>query len=84
MRACLFTFHTYRHLHLLQNYGFNKVAKPEAVAQVFCKKGVLRNFTKFTGKHLCQCLFFNKAALKACNFVKKETRWLVLVKTSSG
>ena len=24
------------------------------------KKGVLRNFTKFTGKHLCQSLFFNK------------------------
>ena len=27
---------------------------------VFCKKGVLRNFAKFTGKHLCQSLFFNK------------------------
>ena len=24
------------------------------------KKVVLRNFTKFTGKHLCQSLFFNK------------------------
>ena len=22
--------------------------------EVFCKKGVLRNFAKFTGKHLCQ------------------------------
>ena len=30
--------------------------------QVFCKKGVHRNFTKFTRKHLCQSLFFNKAA----------------------
>ena len=29
---------------------------------VFCKKGVLRNFAKFTGKHLCQRLFFNKVA----------------------
>ena len=28
--------------------------------EVFCKKGVLRNFTKFTGKHLCPSLFFNK------------------------
>ena len=28
--------------------------------EVFCKKDVLRNFTKFTGKHLCQSLFFNK------------------------
>ena len=33
------------------------------------KKGFLRNFTKFTGKHLPQNLFFNKA----CNFIKKGT-----------
>ena len=26
--------------------------------EVFRKKGVLRNFTQFTGKHLCQNLFF--------------------------
>ena len=25
-----------------------------------CKKGVLKYFTKLTGKHLCQSLFFNK------------------------
>ena len=24
------------------------------------KKGVLKNFSKFTGKHLCQSFFFNK------------------------
>ena len=36
--------------------------------EVFCKKGVLRNFTKSTGKHLCQRLFFNKVA--GLNFVK--------------
>ena len=30
--------------------------------EMFCKKGVLRNFTKFTGIHLCQGLFFNKVA----------------------
>ena len=29
---------------------------------VFCKKGVLRNFTKFIGKHLCWSLYFNKVA----------------------
>ena len=34
------------------------------------RKGVLRNFAKFTGKHLCQS--FNKVA-EACNFIKKET-----------
>ena len=30
--------------------------------EVFYKKGVLRNFAKFTRKHLCQSLFFNKVA----------------------
>ena len=36
-------------------------------------KGVLRNYAKFTGKHLCQILFFNKIAGGACNFIEKET-----------
>ena len=30
--------------------------------EVFCKKGVFRNLTKFTGKLLCQSLFFNNVA----------------------
>ena len=30
--------------------------------EVLCKKGVLRNLVKFTGKHLCQGLFFNNVA----------------------
>ena len=30
-----------------------------------CKKGFLKNFAKFTRKHLCQSLFFN-------NFIKKR------------
>ena len=30
--------------------------------EVFSKKGFLRNFAKFTGKNLCQILFFNKVA----------------------
>ena len=34
------------------------------------RKGFLRNFAKFTGKHLCQSLFFNKVT--ACNFIKKR------------
>ena len=31
-------------------------SRPEA----FCKKGALRNFAKFTGKHLCQVSFLIK------------------------
>ena len=29
--------------------------------EVFCEKGLLRNFAKFTEKHLFQSLFFNKS-----------------------
>ena len=29
-------------------------------SEVFCKKGVLRNFTKFSGKHLCLSFFLIK------------------------
>ena len=31
--------------------------------EVFCKKGVLTSFTKLTGKHRCQSLFFCKSHL---------------------
>ena len=37
--------------------------------EVFCKRGDLRKFAKFTGKDLCQSLFLNKE----CNFINKET-----------
>ena len=47
--------------------------------EVFCRKGVLRNFAKFTGKRPCQGLFFNKNAdlsnsgLRPVTLLKKET-----------
>ena len=41
--------------------------------EVFYKTGVLRNFTKFTGKHLCQSLFFNKiTGLSPATLLKKR------------
>ena len=41
--------------------------------ELFCKKGVLKKFTKFTGKHLCQSLFFNKvASLRPATLLKKR------------
>ena len=37
------------------------------------KKGVLRNFAKFTGKHLCQSLYFNKVAgLRPATLLKQR------------
>ena len=62
--------------------------------EMFCKKSVLRNFAKFTGKHLCQDLFFDKVAglrlwhrCFSVNFVKflrthfliEHLRWLLLL-----
>ena len=41
-------------------------------SEVFCKKGVLKNFAKFAGKHLRLSLFFNKETY-FMYFVKKET-----------
>ena len=38
------------------------------------KRDVLRNFAKFTGKHLCQnVLFKNVAGLRPATLLKKET-----------
>ena len=38
------------------------ITKQKQTPDVLCKKGALKIFTKFTGKHLCQSLFFNKVA----------------------
>ena len=60
--------------------------------EVFCKKGVLKNFTKLTGKHLCQSLFLtllkkrlwhrcfqvNFAKLFRTPFFTEHLRWLLL------
>ena len=57
--------------YFLLSQFFTRSSRPE----VFCKKGVLRNFTKFTGKHLCQRLFFNNVAgLRPATLLKKR-RW---------
>ena len=40
---------------------------------MLCRKNVLRRFVKFTGKHLSQRLFFNKAAgLRPATLLKKR------------
>ena len=45
----------------------------EAATRGVLEKGILENFTKFTGKHLCQGLFFNKVVgLRPANLLKKR------------
>ena len=52
----------------------NKDNEKKQPKVMFCKKGVLKNFVKFTGKHLCQSLFFNKfAGVRSETLLKKET-----------
>ena len=40
------------------NQGTEEGKKQKQPPEVLCKKGVLSNLAKFTGKHLCQSLFF--------------------------
>ena len=45
---------------------------------VFYEKGVLKNLAKFTGKHLCQSLLFNKVSgLKSATLFKRRL-WVFL------
>ena len=54
--------------------GFWKNTKNRSSYRRCCvKRGVFRNFAKFTGKHLCQSLFFNKVAgLRSANLLKQR------------
>ena len=65
------------HLKMLQEL-FKKYTQKQP-PKVFLRKGVLRIFAKFTGKYLCQRLFFNNVAGQACNFIKRETLAQVLL-----
>ena len=49
-------------------FHFNKCRSSHL--EVFCKKGVLENSKKITGKHLCQSLFLNKVAGPATSLKK--------------
>ena len=72
----LFNRYNACHLHrVTHDYGeWQKLSMVRSSRpDVFCEKGVLRNFAKFPGKHLCQSVFFNKVAGSACNFIKEET-----------
>ena len=60
-------------MHRCSVKNFNDILDRSSRPEMFCKKGVLRNFTKFTGKHLCQSLFFNKVPdLKYATLLKKR------------
>ena len=46
---------------------------PSLCPEMFCEKDVLKNFAKFTGKHLRKCFFFDKVAdLRPVTLLKKR------------
>ena len=56
----------------LSSFIFRRVAQKQP-PEVLCKKGVLTNFAKLTGKHQCRSLFFNKVAgLMPATLLKKR------------
>ena len=64
---------------LLTMFVFTKRMSSSSHKRCSVKKGVLRNFTKLTGKHLCLGLFFNKVTgLRPATLLKKETLAQVL------
>ena len=60
-------------LCLIQLKSCNCIKIEMQPPEMFCKKGVPKNFAKFAGKHLCQGLFFNKVAgLSPATLLKKR------------
>ena len=51
--------------------GQDRSSPPE----VYCKRVVLKNFPKFTRKHLCQSLFFDKVAGLRPETLSKKRLW---------
>ena len=56
----------------LQNETVRRITKRSNRREVFCKKDDLKNFTKFTWKHLCWSFFFKVAGLKPEILLKKR------------
>ena len=58
-------------VRLLANLSNKQKQTPE----VFLKKGILKNFTKLTGKHLCQSHFLNMGASRRPATLLKKRLW---------
>ena len=58
---------------MLKTFGHNR-SNRSSHRRCSVRKSFLRNFTKFTGKHLWQSVFFNKVpGLRPATLIKKET-----------
>ena len=59
------TYSIMNNLQYLYHSAFRGRVSGATARSVMLKKGVRRNFAKFTGKHLCQSLFFDKVQVPA-------------------
>ena len=70
---------TERRLNIIRKVNVNLKLTNESVIcrssrpEVFCKIDVFRNFATFSGKHLCQSLFFNKVAAGLQLYQKRDS-----------
>ena len=61
--------------NLMTYYFLSSFVRGKQPPYVFHKKGVLKNFVKFIGKHLCQRFHFNKVADLSPTILLKEGLW---------
>ena len=61
------------HRYLLRTPSKTRLKPQKQPLELFCKKGILRNFVNFTGKHLCWNFFLIELQ-EVCSFIKKRLR----------
>ena len=61
------------HWFLLRTPSKTRLKPKKQPLELFCKKGVLRNFANFTGKHLCSSSFLRELK-EVYSFIKKRLR----------
>ena len=77
-QIAIITFPENKHLRLLLTFRGSR-------QEVFCKKDVLKIFPKYTGKQLCQSLFFkNDTCLRSATLLKRDFgtdvfRWILRI-----
>ena len=63
----------FQYYFIKNSISFRRRTLRSSRPEVFCKEGVLKNFANFTGKHLCQSLFFNEnAGLSPATLLKRR------------
>ena len=69
-----FNFNNVEGLALSCKWSFLVLPSLKSRRDVFFKKYVFRNFAKFTGKHQCQSLYFDKVAgMRTATLLKDKT-----------